>query len=436
MAAERRQLAQTLVCVAVTVAALGLAGLALATAFSAREEQVAEDLAPRLPQQALAANSWALRFRPDLAAPWQERAVLLADDDPAAARAAVLAALRRDPRDWEGWQILGRSDFERNDLTAARSDFNQAARFDQGFDGHYQLANLALLLGDQATFWRELQSAVAMAPMDHLDFAINQALAFATGSDDPHLLALVPPARPEVTARIVEIYLAHHYYQQAAAIFDKMQCSPGQIGSCRLAAHDVVNALISAAFTPTGADASELARMAQAAHREALRRGWAEPVNAAHNLCADGNFRYQWDGRAYSWEGVGPVSLTRSMLGPAGQASAEMIHFDGQEPDETLLFRQLVPVEAAGRYSVSYLSGGLGGAGAPGLALEVETASGQILASLPAGSGSGWNQNQGTFSVPPGVAVVSLSFFYRRPSGQVRLRDPVLVGNVQLQGQQ
>jgi hypothetical protein len=423
-----------LACSAAVGTAALLGSLALASGASSYLQVRAEALAPGSRSRALHLIAEALRLRPDRAVLWRDDAEWLTDRQLPGARAAVQAALRRDPQDWRSWQLLGQLDYEHNLLAQARSAFDHAARVDQGFAAHFQLANFALVIGDRRTFWRELKKAAAVATLDEVPFAVNQALAAARGPSDPHLMALVPMRRPTVVNKILGMYMAHGDYALAGIILEHLRCPTGNTGACAGATYDVVNTLMSAAFNPRHARDVRLATPARRLWNRAVAEGWVEPTQAPGNLCADGTFRHIWRGWTYSWQAVGPVVLDHSSQAPAGVAGSERIGFDGQEPEATPLFHQLVPVRPGAAYLISYWSRGTDMIGATGLALQVLTVASRALLTLPAGSAPGWLKHTGRFTVPSDITVVNLAFTYRRPSGVVRLNSPVLVTDVQVRG--
>ena len=411
----------------------GLAGLALATGVSAYAQARAEAEAPRSPQQALAELRLAIRARPDLAGPWLDQAQWQLAGQVDQARVSAQAGLHRDPRNWRGWQLLGLVDLELGHEAEARADFTQAARLGRGFAGHYQLANFAILLGDAPVFWSELRAALGVAPVADVDYAVNQALAFAHGPDDPHLLQLPPAGRPAVARRIVRAYLLRHYYNDAAAVLRQMRCDAAALGPCRAATSNLVNTLLPAAFDAPAGGAHTLVEMGTAAWSLAVARGWVRETRTPGNLCADGDFKPDWGEGAFSWDNLSAVEHVWVREGPPGGSGALQIQFDGQEPEQADLFRQLVPVAAGRDYEISYQSRALATSTGSGLVLEVLAPDGRKLASVPAALHADWTGNDGQIAVPAGVEIVSLRFAYHRPSGEVRLGSPVQLAGVRME---
>lgn len=420
----------------VVIAGLAWAVLCLTTGASAYLQYRANRATQQEPQQALADLQSAIRLRPDLASPRQARAELLFDVDGnyAAARGAASAALQRNPRDWQSWQLLASINFEENHLQRAQRDLQNAERYDQGFAGHYQLANFAILMGDQALFWKEVNAALAKAPNWWSHYALSEILTFASGPNDPRVPTSPPAGRPFVGQRMIDAYVSGHFWDDAATVLKRMRCpTADQIAACQWSAAGLVNAAFGSAWAAKKqATQLHLTRVASSSWDMAVKRGWLPQVRSSSNLCADGNFQEPFAGPTVGWAVAGPVTVAASPLAPGGAPGSLLIGFDGQEPQQTTIVQQYVPVEPGHNYELSFQSRSAGEAGQGGLALQALAPGWKALASAPAALSGEWTQNQTSLAVPNGVNVVLLRFFYKRPLGEVRLQAPVMVGAVRV----
>lgn len=427
---------QWAVTAATVAAAFALAGLSAATGASAFLQYRANRISTQGPQRALADLRTAIRLRPDLAAPRRARAELLLNtsNDLGAARSAVDAALRRDPRDWQSWQLLGSIDFEESHFQSARYDLQQAERYDQGFDGHYQVANFASIMGDRELFWKEITAALVMAPNWWSHYALREITSSASGPNDPGIPTAVPQGRPFVGERMVEAYADSHFWRAAAVVLSRMSCPEvDQIAACQGGSAALVNAAFSAAWEAKNpAQQARLTRLANSSWQLAVARAWLPRVQGGRNLCADGSFQQSLAGPIVGWASVGSVTLAHALTAPESASGSLLIGFDGQEPEQTAIVRQYVPVQPRQDYELSYQSRGESDSGQGGLALEVYAPGWRLLTTLPATILGKWVRNQTTFSVPANTDIVLLSFTYRRPLGQVRLQTPVFVTSVRL----
>lgn len=400
---------------------------AISDVFSTR----AEAQAPYAMPQALAEIRPALWARPDLAGPWRDQAQWQSEINPEQARASAVTALRCDPRSWEAWLLLGQLDYQLNRSADAAHDFAMAARFENGFDAHYQLANFAIVLNDRPGFWRQLRAALQLAPAASTRFAIDQAIHFAAGSTDPNLRAILPADRPFVLEQAVYGFLAQGYNDDAAEVAQHMHCDAATREACRNVTIYLVNAIYEDAWRNPTQDTSHLVSLAQAVWRRAGTQGMV-PLQASANAVSDGEFHQPWTGDAYSWRMTGPVVLEHNLPGPSPTASSVAIEFDGQQPENTELFRQFVAVRAGGRYHASYSSRSPSGSEQTGVHLAILVPGGAALADIEASLRSEWRTNQAVFQVPDGISLIAVSFMYTRPLGQVRLNTPAFISDVQV----
>src|SRR6185437_746358 len=133
----------------------------------------------------------AVRSRPDLSEGWLLRAQALLGTDPQSARQAAVAALARDPNDFQALMALAQADIILNDLDGASRTLQQAVDTAPGYEGHFQLASLERLRGNLAEFWRQTGLALRLVPDARVAQPLQQALRVA-GTDLSPLLGVLP----------------------------------------------------------------------------------------------------------------------------------------------------------------------------------------------------------------------------------------------------
>lgn len=430
-----------------------LAGCGWLGTFAVRTWRASSDVAAAqslaLTRSAAAAQPYvtlAAGYRPDRAEAWRLLAQFRAFAHPRQARQDALRAVAVDPDDWRNWRELGLIDYQLGEVAAARRALAQAVVRDSGWEAHYQLGNLALLLGRRQEFWAQMQAALAVVPPRQAGPVLNQAFSAARGAQAPWL-AVQPVRRAAVEAVAVNVLLNRGEPMLAAESWRKVQCPRYQRSVCRQTALQLVNRLANLAFQgprPTGESPGfapptfpapvVLTRHAVEAWNTAVSRHWLDRAAVRPGAVNDGQFQHGWLGPAFGWVKAGPVyASVEPGMGPAGKSSAMRLDFTGYQPENTPLVRQFVPVRPGARYAISFLSRRLGQGSQTGVQLVIAASPRQVLLRLPAELATAWGQNTGGFRVPDGCALVQLSFDYARPLGQVRLRNAVLLADVRLQ---
>lgn len=426
------------------IIALGACSLqAFRTWRAAADESEALALAQSSDQAALGYVAAALRWRPDDADLWRERATFSAFSQPRRARAYAERALRLNPQDWRAWQALGLLDLQLGDLEASRRDLRAATRYDHGFDSHFALANLALVQGNESEFTREITAALAVAPLDRVSAALRELLAFRRLSP-AQLAGILPASRAEVMARAIELLASNGKLQAATDTWRRLRCQPYQFAECQAAVLILSNVLVAHAFADTGAqpggrsaqepvspmEPKQMVAAAMAAWNEAVQDRFL-PQSPVHvGMVNDDQFAHAWVGPAFAWQST---STLQTVAGPPRRGNAVRIGFDGYEPDYAVLLQQWVPAAPGATYAVSYRSRRPVPGVETGLSLQVFAGPNRRLAVVPAALQAEWLLNSATIQVPRDAYVLQLVFTYSRPIGQVRLHDPVLVADVTLQ---
>jgi tetratricopeptide (TPR) repeat protein len=132
-----RAASAVLIGLAITVAALSLSRQGLSERYVER----AQDALAGDPARALVEADRALRLdRESIAAYYAKAAALARFGDGDAARAVLLDATRREPRNFVTWALLGDLSVRRGDLRAAQGDYRRAARLNPRDPGLAKLA--------------------------------------------------------------------------------------------------------------------------------------------------------------------------------------------------------------------------------------------------------------------------------------------------------
>jgi hypothetical protein len=451
---------------AALVVVLGCGALGLAAVRTWRADadvSMAQRLALRQgPRAAMPYLELAGRYRPDRAKAWRLLADLSSFAHPRTALRFAKRAVAADPADWRNWDQLGLVEYQLGEPVAAQRALAEAVARDSGWEAHYRLGSLALLLGRNQEFWAQMKAALAVVPPSQAAPVLNQAFAAgrgieATGGERavrksraaaaaaPRWLAVLPRRRAPVDAVAVNLLLDQGQPLRAATVWGKVRCASYQRAVCRATSLGLANRLVALAFRgaearPAGKAGGRalapgvLARTAARVWNTAVRKGWLHRSRVVVGRVNNGEFQHGWLGPAFGWAKIGPVYASRvGGMGPTGQGGAVRLDFTGYQPQSTPLLDQIVRVRPGGRYEVTFFSRRLGRGSESGVRLMVRLSPRRILLALPAKLRSHWSQNTARFRVPRGVDLIGLLFQYQRPMGQVRLHNTVLLGAVRLQ---
>lgn len=437
-----RRLAQSLISVAVVVGCGWLGWMAVRTWRSSADVATAQALAVTQGAAATPYLALANRYRPDRAKAWRLRAQLDAFAHPHRALRYAQQAVATDRADWRNWDQLGLVQYQLGEVAAARRSLLRGVSRDSGWAAHFQLGNLALLLGREAEFWRQMRAALAVVPRHQSAPLLNQVFAAARGRPR-RWLGVMPVHRAGVEATAVYLLLRRGNLLAAAATWHGVQCPNYRRALCGETARHLADRLGTQTFQPipaTQGDAASrlpqpsrvlLARTAITVWNTAVRRRWLRASLARVGRVNDGRFRAAWLGPAFAWAATGQVyHQTVPGRSPAEQGDVLRLQFTGYQPQRTALFEQFVAVRPGTRYRVSFLSRRLGEGRETGVKLQV-LAGTQVVQTLPAQLQDKWEENADTFRVPQRVSLVDLNFVYHRPLGQVRLHNSVLITEVQ-----
>lgn len=421
--------------IVLAVATLALAALSwvAVTTLAADTEVNAVQGNPEIPpalalQHLRSARAW----RSDLNLPWQLTALFEADIDPAQARGIQLHALELDPGDWKNWQQLSMIDFQLGRTRAALQELRQAAQYSSGFQVHYDLANTAIVLGDSALFWSQMQLALRMAPPDLVQQTL-QDITRLQRNEAGRLLSILPAGRPEVAAAAIGFLVNTGHLQEADEVWSHLRCASYQASTCEQAAGELTQGWLNQAITPAtsgqvlrpeAAPAHALVIWNQAASRQ-LKLG----PPAAVGRIADPNFRSGWTSTGFGWQ---VASQSAQLERDPGIGDMVRIHLDGFEPSYELLFWQWIVVQPGQSYQLSFDAYGQNLQNAQGLQAEVCTPDNRILATIPVALDSSWAPAAGAFQATRAGNLLRVNFVYRRPTGVALMQGDAWLRSVAL----
>lgn len=417
-----------------TFAGLGLVALRteLADHFLAQV-----DANPNLsPEAKLLSLTRATRLRPDLSEAWQRSAEELAPLDPSAALPLAATAVRLDPDNWQNWRTLGLLQLQLNQLPLARSSWRRAAVLNNGFESHFQAANLAFLLGDIPGFWSELQKAVRIAPPNDVGLALQAAVRLA-GAQPQRLMALVPAGRPFVAAKVIDVLIGAGHLNAATHIWDSLECPGYNNSDCRGAALDLANAWLQQAGKPRNAPGLSSPITSAASVQHALQVWNAgvrmkllpnEPAQAGS--LTDAAFLYPWIG-GWTWQ----------LLESPAQVQPDDARLDrniltwtasGDQPDHVMLTWQWVALQPETGYRLEFESRAEPAQTLAGLHVRLLHADGTPMADEMAPLDENWRGDQKDLRVPAGCWLGRLEISYDRPYGEALLQGELALRGLRL----
>lgn len=415
---------QGAIAAAVIVLLAGLEAAAVGTVFS-----------DRILASAAAGNAsaqtylMAARWRPDIAETWRLAADAGSFLQPAQAQSWALHALTLEPTSWRAWQTLAMIQLQMDETSAAMASMRQAARFGHGFEAHYALGNLALVLGDLPTFWAQTRAALAIAPAAQVGMVLTRAARQDAG-DAGALLALLPPGRPEVSLQAVQFFLDHHQLPSAVQAWRPVTCAGAAIRlPCRVALENLIDQLVASAYQQPGVQARPTMATAMTVWNRAVAAGMIQQSRLTAGQLNGGDFDQPWFSYL-SWQSTS--RMPTAVVPEPGAGQALDLAFSGDEEEHLPIAFRYLPVQPGQAYRLVYRSRGVASSPLAGIQVSVRTPAGE-LASDAAQMDEQWRDNGMTWTVPSGVAVVYLQIVYQRPVGQVRLRGHVYLTQFQLQ---
>lgn len=413
-----------LAAVSLSLVLLSIVGLAtLAADFEVNQVQANPTASPAW---GLSRLEFARRLRPDRSESWRLAASLEASIDVGRARTLLLHAVHLDNNNWQNWQQLSLIDFQIGRTQDAAHDLTQAAQYSAGAEVHYEVANTAFVLGDEALFWQQMQMALRVAPAGQVPGMLRQIVRLQPNELE-RLVAILPAGRTDAAAAAIQFLVDDAGQAKfAEAIWQHMACPPLQMMDCQRAALTLVDGWLAAAQSAPEAaglpSQSTAVQRATGTWNEAIRRGALQEARAVVGAVTDPGFRFSWRNSGFFWRAAG-ADVRR--VADSSDANLVEVHLDGFEPGYALLFWQWIAVQPGRRYALSYSIQGENLHNPEGVQVEICLPDGQILTAVPAVPGESWSTTQGLLRVPAGEHLLRLNLVYRRPPGVALMQGVV-----------
>ncbi len=381
---------------------------------------------PALSQtQAVRLLDRARRARPDLSNAWRVEAQLQLYVHVRFARQLALQAVRINSQNWKNWRTLGMIEFQLGDMHEARHDLSLAARYNRGYEAHFELANICWIMGEKQSFWREMTLALQMVPPDKISATIYDILHL-TGARPESLLSMLPH-RPSVILEAAYTLRVSGHLMAATQLWSHLQCPRWEYPACMMTAFELVHGWITRAQAQPLTSLQSTQQALQIWNKAIVRR-FFQAAPAQFGQIADGDFQYPQRGM-FSW------SHPDAFITLRGQKTRPFleVHFSGWEHSPLPISYQWVPVQPLVQYRASFITRGGDLNTNSGVELVAETPKGQTLAEIPATISSDWEQTTGSFQVPSGICLIHLGLQYRRKLGTIPLKGRVQLTRVQLE---
>ncbi len=390
-------------------------------------------------RRALAYLRRARGLRPDLSESWRLEADWQSLIHPRRAQALAARAIAINPYNWRNWHRLAMIDLQLGDMTGAKNAMQRAARFDRGFLAHFQMANLSWLIGDRATFWREMKTALRIAPVPDMVPALNNTIALV-GYRTRKLVSLVPAGDTPLGADMIQMLGAAGHFRAAAQVWSSLACPAYQANLCNSAAMSLVSGLLAYARSSPSSRRPFLApqnpgrwprpaaiALAMAIWNQAIQRRVLNAAPVRWGRVTDGNFLHpwlgQWTWQARSW----PLQL---LLGPDLHNNSVSIRLSGAQPSRLRFLREYLPVKP-GKYNISYEGRGSGLYSGSGIELQVFTQSSVSLLRVSAQLSAKWRSYSGDFTIRHNE-LLTVAVGYRRPFGVPLMKGQIYIRNINL----
>ena len=396
----------------VMIAAAAAAGFAVAGAWSLRLARADYWFG----QETVASTAKALEFTPDQSEYLVRLALLVGDQDPARALAALRQAVKLNPNDGRAWVEQGLRLEEAGDLVGAESALLTAADIDETYLPRWTLLNYYFRRNNADRFWYWAKAAVPMiygdpVPLFHLCGRVEE---------DGRLIGRLDIRQPEI---------------QSAYVFYLLDSGHADLAGS--ASRDVL----------AGKRKEDVPLLLEACDRlidagriedsEAIWDGLAHsgrltlpPRIEPAPILTDGDFAVSPVGHGYDWRlpELEGISASRE-----DGAAGLRLTFSGMQAEAAEPLLQFVRVEEDAAYQLrySYRNSDIGAES--GLAWCVTGMNGERIAESRELTPGETADGIMPFVTPPGCRVVRLSLEYRRRPGTTRIAGYLVLRGVQMQ---
>ena len=363
----------------------------------------------------------AVELAPDNARHQARWAAILEDSgkDPAAALAALEAAVASNPRDSTSWIELGLQAEMEGDIMKAERFLLEAARVDKQYDPRWALANFYFRQNDTANFWSWARKA---ATMSYGDGASLFRLCWRMTQDPAAILERAIPDQPAVLARYLSFLLADNHVAALEAAAQRLSEHAGQedlpvlLASC--------DRLVGARQFPAAL------RIWIALSRRKLLPYWPLEPERGFSL-TNGDFRIPPLSRGFDWrvhvaEGI---SVLRRNSQPGLR-----ITFSGRQPESSEVLSQFVPLLPGREYRLRFRYRTSGIAPDTGLRWRIVDAAtgGELGYRSPDLSSEEERQEEVLFSTTVETQLGRVVLGYQRAAGTTRIEGSISLRDVGL----
>ena len=364
----------------------------------------------------------ALKVMPGNADYWLHWADLI-DADGRSSRTAIEHAVQVDPYNATVWIRAGLAAELNGDDAGAEQDFLEAARRSRQYEPRWALANFYFRHGDLEQFWPWTKNALVSS---YKDRKLLFDLSWRVQPDAGIILDRAIPDNPDVLRDYLGFLLNSNRSQAALAVAERIASRASEDD------RDILLAYVN--------------RMLEAAH-------WQNALSVWNALClrkiipyqpldphrgqslTNGAFAIESLNSGFDWRmpQVSGVSTAHS-----DSTSGMRFDFDGEQPEQSWLIYQFVPLQPLRRYDLQFAYRTDGIPEGSGLRWRVlDACSGLEIPlepeSLPTFSSTGWTKSVVSFVVPRQVQTVKVVLVYQRQPGTVRIEGALWLRNVGLE---
>jgi len=392
--------------------AVAAAGFAVAGAWSVRLGQADYWFQQETPE----ATEKAVLLTPDQSEYLVRLALLVGDENPPRALAALRQAVELNPYDGRAWVEFGLRLEETRDFTHAEQTLLKAADVDKTYLPRWTLLNYYFRRNDTERFWYWAKAAVPMIygdplPLFHLCGRVEE---------DGQLIERLKIEKPQIQAGYL-FYLLDSGRPDLAGAASRRLVAANRAADVPLLL-DACDRLIDAKRTD---DAQAI--------WDGLSRAGRLPFPAragTESILTNGDFAISPTGHGFDWRlpDLEGISAAREE-----DLAGLRLTFSGMQAELAEPLVEFVPVEEGAVYELryAYRTGDL--AAESGLAWRVADLSGGMIAEGEELSSDDPVNGRMRFTVPKGCRMVRLSLEYRRRTGTTRIAGYVVLRDVAIQ---
>jgi tetratricopeptide (TPR) repeat protein len=369
-------------------------------------------------QETTEGTAKAIALAPDQSAYRVRLALLLGDEDSAAAVAALQRAVALNPADGRAWIELGLRLEASGDLAGAEPALLRAADEDKTYLPRWTLMNYYFRRNDPDGFWNWAKAAVPMIygdplPIFHLCGRVTE---------DGALIDRLEIRKPEIQA-------GYLFYLLDIARADLA----GPASRCLLAGHREADVPLLLEACDRLIEARRVDDAVAISHGLGQSNGlpFRSSGKGAQSLLTNGDFAVSPTGHGFDWRlpALQGISASREES-PAGLR----LTFSGTEAEIAEPLVRFVPVSPNTAYELKYVTQTVNIAANSGLSWQIGGADASSNREVGEDRAADeWTGGRLTFVTSPGCRMVRLSLVYRRRAGSTRIRGYLVLRNVEME---